>query len=110
MARDRKRHARDREVPSVAPPADAMSLMLQPSSHHVPIRLSLIKAAKLPTRHRSQSQNLVRIRSCLQTVAALLETNHVYLPIFLRLEKELEAEQLKQDAISRARKYLSTSS
>jgi hypothetical protein len=32
---------------------------------------------------------------------------HVYLPIFLRLEQELEIERTKIDALARARSYLS---
>lgn len=109
MARDRKRHAQDEEVP-VAPPAAALSSPRQSASLHAPIRLSLVKATKLPRPHKPQSQKLARIRSCLQTVAILLETNHAYLPIFLRLEQELEAEQARQDAIARSRTYLTSSS
>lgn len=110
MARDRKRHARAKEVPTAAPPADALSFPLQPGSHHTPVRLSLVKAIKHQKLHPPQSQKLLRIRSCVQTVAILLETNHAYLPIFLRLEQELKAEQARQDAIARSRTYLASSS
>jgi hypothetical protein len=107
MARDRRRYAQDEEVP-VAPPFDTASSLLQPTGHHTPIRLPLLKATLLPAPHSPKSRKLARIRSCLQTVATLLEANHAYLPIFLRLEQELEAERLKQEAIARSRKYLSS--
>ncbi|AML51693.1 hypothetical protein RC74_10845 [Falsihalocynthiibacter arcticus] len=52
------------------------------------------------------SQTQLRIMSCLQVIAMLLEKNDAYLPIFLRLEKELEIEKAKRDTIERARRYL----
>jgi len=107
-ARDRKRHARAKEVPSEAPPAGAMSSPLHSGGHQTQIWLSLIKESNPRRQPTPQSQKLTRIRSCLQTVAILLETNHAYLPIFLRLEQELEAEQSKQDAIARSRTYLTS--
>lgn len=55
---------------------------------------------------KARRQNLERIQSCLQTIALLLETNHAYLPVFLRLEEELEAEQKIRDTIERSKKYL----
>jgi hypothetical protein len=104
MPRDRKRIVRDKDGQTAGPPVDTASSPLQSTGHHTPIRLSRLKVTKPPARH---SQELARIRSCLRTVATLLETNHAYLPIFLRLEQELEAERLTQDAIARSRKYLS---
>lgn len=52
------------------------------------------------------STSELRIYSCLQTIAILLEENPAYLPIFLRLEKELKIEQEKRKSIERARRYL----
>jgi hypothetical protein len=76
MARDRQRHARAREVSSAAPPVDAASSPIKLAHRHAQARLSLVKATKKPRQHSAQSHNLARIRSCLQTVAILLETNH----------------------------------
>ena len=87
MARDRTRHAQDKEVlkaPSVAP-----------TSALLPYCLDCQKETKRQ-----------RILACLKTVAILLEKDEAYLPIFLRLERELEAESEKQEIIARARKYL----
>jgi hypothetical protein len=42
----------------------------------------------------------------METVALLLEADTAYLPIFLRLEHELEAAQADQDALERSRSYL----
>ena len=103
MARERKRHAQDGEVP-VAPPFDTASSLLQPTGHHTPIRLPLLKATMLPapqSPQSPQSRKLARIRSCLQTVATLLEANHAYLPIFLRLEHELEGKHPVRAAVTR---------
>ena len=87
MARDRKRHANVREVQSI-PPVDAVSAL-------PPHRLDCQKE----TKHH-------RILACLQIIATLLEKDEAYLPIYLRLERELEAESEKQEIIARARKYL----
>ncbi|MCV2894515.1 hypothetical protein [Lentibacter sp. XHP0401] len=86
MARDRKRHASDKKVP----PAPPVAVVVSPDA---------LTSSLFDAKHQ-------RIQSCLQTVAILLETNDAYLPIFLRLERELEAEQRKRDTIARARKYL----
>jgi hypothetical protein len=110
MAKARKDHTRKEGVPAAAALIDATSSPPQSNHLHTQTQLSLVKATNLSTRYTSQSQKLLRIRSCMQTVAALMETNHVYLPIFLRLEEELKKELLEQDAIARARKYLSSSS
>ena len=86
MARDRKRHANDKGTP-MAPPVAVSDGMNE-----------------LP--EQTLSANELRIYSCLQTIAILLEENPAYLPIFLRLEKELEIEQEKRRSIERARRYL----
>ncbi|SFL02495.1 hypothetical protein [Celeribacter marinus] len=86
MARDQKTHASDKEVPVVPPGAVSFGAS--------PCKVD-----------QSLSQHL-RIMSCLQAIAILLEKNDAYLPIFLRLEKELEIEQAKRDTIERARRYL----
>ncbi|KQI67080.1 hypothetical protein AN189_17145 [Loktanella sp. 3ANDIMAR09] len=44
-----------------------------------------------------------RIEKALETVALLLEENERYLPIFLRLETELEAARRSADALARAK-------
>lgn len=106
MAREQKRHARDKEVP-LAPHVHASSgARPAPMPSHTPILLSLVKSNKRKKSDNDQTQQLARIRSSLRTVAILLETNHAYLPLFLRLEEELLAEQSKQDAIARSKKYL----
>lgn len=92
MARDQKRHAQDVEV-SLAPLATAM-----PPNDPIPV----VHAA----RSTDASQHLLRIRRCMETVALLLEADTAYLPIFLRLEHELEAAQADQDALERSRSYL----
>lgn len=106
----RQKHVYARELQSAAPFVAATSLQPQPIDHHIQSQSLLIKATNLTSRHTLRSQKLARIRSCLQTVAALLETNPAYLPVFLRLEQELETEQLKQDAIARSKTYLKISS
>ena len=110
MARDWEGHARDKGVP-LAPHVRASSgTQSAPMPGSAPILLSLIKSNKRKKSDNDQTQQLVRIRSSLRTVAILLETNHVYLPLFLRLEEELLAEQSKHDAIARSRKYLTQKS
>ncbi|WP_156477450.1 hypothetical protein [Falsihalocynthiibacter arcticus] len=89
MARDQKRHASDKEVAGVPPVAAAVS------SGGSPYEVD-----------QTLSQTQLRIMSCLQVIAMLLEKNDAYLPIFLRLEKELEIEKAKRDTIERARRYL----
>ena len=44
-----------------------------------------------------------RVRNALGIVATLLEHDEAYLPIFLRLETELQALERKRDALDRAR-------
>lgn len=106
MARERKGHVRDEGVLSTASSISTVCSSPDPTRRQPPTRLSLVKTIN-PTRQQTRhAENLRRIRSCLQTVAVLLETNHAYLPIFLRLEEELAAEQLKQDALSRSKTYL----
>lgn len=87
MARDQKTHASDKEVVGV--PSVAVS------SGGSPYEID-----------QTLSQTQLRIMSCLQIIAILLEKNDAYLPIFLRLEKELEIEKAKRDTIERARRYL----
>ncbi len=48
----------------------------------------------------------IRIRESLSILAVLLEEDDVYLPIFLRLEKELQTVRDQQDALTRARSYI----
>jgi hypothetical protein len=104
MARDRRRHAQKEGLPAMAvPPGDAMPSTLSHTGHQACVRLSHVKP---PHETMPHAKHLSRITSCLQTVAILLETNHAYLPIFLRLEAELKDEQLKQDAITRSKIYL----
>lgn len=86
MARDRKRHANDKGTPMASPIAVSDGM------------------GEVPEQTFSASE--LRIYSCLQTIAILLEKNPAYLPIFLRLEKELEIEQEKRKSIERARRYL----
>lgn len=52
-----------------------------------------------------KSRELDRIKSCLQTVAELVEHDEAYLPIFLRLEAELQAATNRQAALERAKSY-----
>lgn len=86
MARDRKRHANDKGTPI------ASSVAVSDDMDELP--------------EQTFSANELRIFSCLQTIAVLLEKNPAYLPIFQRLEKELEIEQEKRNSIERARRYL----
>jgi hypothetical protein len=92
MARDWEGHACD-EPALIAPPAAAM-----PPNEPV--------AAAHARRSTDASQHLVRIRRCIETVALLLAADPAYLPIFLRLERELKAAQADQDALERSRYYL----
>ena len=92
MARDLRRHAQ-KDGPQAAPPVGAFSSSLPPTGHQAAVRLSLVKPIKPPNETIPHAKQLRRIRFCLQTVAILLETIHTYLPIFLRLEEELRAEQ-----------------
>lgn len=107
MARERAKLASDREGPPRAPPASA-SRNVQLAAPYTKLSrpTPLAKPSKQVWTDEAISPTLLRIRSCLQTVALLLETNHEYLPIFLRLEQELEAEQKNNAAIERSRKYL----
>ena len=52
-----------------------------------------------PTVHNAEE----RVRNALRIVATLLEHDEAYLPIFLRLETELQALERKRDALDRAR-------
>lgn len=52
-----------------------------------------------------KSRDLDRVKSCLQTVAELVEHDEAYLPIFLRLEAELQAATNRQEALERAKSY-----
>lgn len=104
MARDRKRHAQDREVPT-APFATA-TVFSGRSSGEMFEAICLGKVHNQARKETAQTQKLERIQSCLETVAILLQTSHAYLPIFLRLEQELEIERTKSDALARARSYL----
>ncbi|WP_299416230.1 hypothetical protein [uncultured Sulfitobacter sp.] len=106
MARDWEGHARNKEVPlapHVHPSSGTQSASMPGSAS---ILLSLVKSNKRKKSENNQTQQLARIRSSLRTVAILLEANHAYLPLFLRLEQELIAEQSKHDAIARSKKYL----
>ena len=47
-----------------------------------------------------------RIQDALTIVAELLEHDEAYVPVFTRLEEELERVQAQRDALSRARAYL----
>jgi hypothetical protein len=59
------------------------------------------------SRKRDKTQNKEqRIAKALRIVAALLEKDEAYLPIFLRLEAELEALEKRKAALSRARTYI----
>ena len=53
------------------------------------------------TRHDEE-----RIRSAMRTVAMLMEEDHAYLPIFLRLERELKEADGRAAARRRARESL----
>ena len=50
--------------------------------------------------------DIARIERALEDVALLIQHDLVYLPIFERLERELEAARTRQDARSRAAKIL----
>jgi hypothetical protein len=50
-------------------------------------------------------RELDRIKSCLKTVAELVEHDEAYLPIFLRLEAEFDAATNRQEALERAKSY-----
>lgn len=63
-----------------------------------------------PTRKLGSTQTKEqRIAKALGIVAALLEKDEAYLPIFLRLEAELEALEKRKAALSRARTYIELS-
>lgn len=105
MARDQKRHAQDREVPTAL--RAAANVFSEPLHGEIFKAICLGKVHNQARKEATQTQKLERIQSCLETVAVLLQTSHVYLPIFLRLEQELEIEKAKSDALARARSYLS---
>jgi hypothetical protein len=60
-----------------------------------------------PAASRAQTKGQVidvaRIEAALELVAILLDENEAYLPIFLRLEAELEAARVSSSALARAR-------
>jgi hypothetical protein len=60
-------------------------------------------AARTGTRPQSVE---ARIHNALHIVAELLQHDDAYLPIFLRLEGELESARAQSAALSRARAYL----
>jgi hypothetical protein len=107
MARDQKRHAQDREVPTA--PLAAALVFFEPPRGEIFEAIFLGKVYNQARKEATQTQKLERIQSCLETVAVLLQTSHVYLPIFLRLEQELEIEKTKSAALARARSYLPNS-
>lgn len=111
MARDAERHACEGGALPAAPPTAGPSLALQrpPPCAKSSKRDALSKVGIQPRNEKVLRQKLERIQSCLQTIALLVETNHAYLPIFLRLEQELEAEQKIRDTIERSKKYLPAS-
>lgn len=104
MARDQKRHAQDREVPTA--PLAAATVFSVPPHGEIFEAICLGKVHNQAREEATQTKKLERIQSCLETVAVLLQTSHVYLPIFLRLEQELEIEKTKSAALARARSYL----
>jgi recombinational DNA repair protein RecT len=104
MARDQKRHVQNREVPTV--PLDAAAVFSKPPHCAKFENICSGTAYNQARKEATQTQKLERIQSCLETVAALLQTSRVYLPIFLRLEQELEIEKTKSAALARARSYL----
>lgn len=111
MAGGAERHACEGGALPAAPPMAGLSLTLQ----HPPVcakssrPVARSKDATQPRNEEALRQKLERIQSCLQTIALLVESNHAYLPIFLRLEQELEAEQKIRDTIERSKKYLPAS-
>ncbi|QIK41512.1 hypothetical protein [Pontivivens nitratireducens] len=54
--------------------------------------------------------DVARIERALEDVALLIQHDLVYLPIFERLERELEAARTRQDARSRATRILAARS
>lgn len=65
------------------------------------------RATALSAASRAQSKGRIidvgRIEVALELVAMLLDENDAYLPIFLRLESELEAARVSSSALARAR-------
>ena len=55
MARDQKRHARAREVPSVAPPADAMSSNVPIATTHAAPHPCLVEIVRLLARQAAKA-------------------------------------------------------
>jgi len=103
MARERIRHVSDITpliAPSVVMPHDTPDKSANAS------KLTPLTLVKSTARKKPLTSKAARIRSCLRTVATLLETDHKFLPIFLRLERELQAELLMDEAVRRSRLYL----
>jgi len=63
-------------------------------------------APRLAPRAFSTASKLERLQAALETVAALIAKDPVYIPIFERLEREIALEQRHTDALARARAVL----
>lgn len=90
MARGQKDHGQELRGDAVAP------------SGHAPTPAT-------PERQgtpRATAVTIQQIRASLGTLALLLQTDQRYLGLFLRLEEELQAAELREAALARARAYL----
>jgi hypothetical protein len=81
---------------------------LPAKQHHTKASKPAVAVTDIPYRYsRLPSVCLERrLISALKTVAALLIEDEGYLPIFLRLEKELEALKQTSSAVNRAQEFL----
>jgi len=103
MARDRERHVEGRDGAKSAPPDDVPSGTDARSvtDHH-------FNAAVQPGGRRPHGRRSLeaRIENALRVVAALLEHDEAYLPIFQRLEAERDKLDDRRAALDRARALL----
>lgn len=103
MARERTRHAKQKEAS--AGPAPALPTLADSAAALSPAK-GRTKASR--SVNRRGASDLDRLRAAREIVAGLVLHDAVYAPIFMRLDDEIAAEEaaLSQDVVARARALL----
>jgi hypothetical protein len=108
MAREQKRHAKRQETTDEV----AASGVPLPGSKRDGLPASPVaffpETARAKTTTPAKRHVEDRILNALAVVADLLEHDEAYLPIFLRLEAELEKAKAQQSAFQRAKTFAQT--
>ena len=70
------------------------------------VRERSVARPRFARRPAATASELERLQAALETIAALIIDDPVYLPIFERLEREIELERNRADTMARARAVL----